>query len=100
MFGEQSPTMEITMQNHIGMLTELAAFLNAWFMKATLLNQQWNGALNYDETITQELIDSVPQFKAAGITVHDLAEMNYINFQMLALMDASKQPVIAKMSNV
>lgn len=41
------------------------------------LNTLWAGSPNYDGLITQQEIDSVPEFVAAGLTVQELADAEF-----------------------
>lgn len=87
-------------QNHISRLGMLANFLNQNFMTFVLNNYQWLGVPDFDATITQEEIDAIPSLFEAGVTVSDLNEMNYLSAQIMNMLDASKQPIVAKMANL
>lgn len=74
-------------QNHI---TRLAQFAQAMVdMRNTVyqLNYQWNGAPDFDTTITQAEIDEVPSFAAAGLTKTDMVEVEYVASQLLSLIE-------------
>lgn len=86
-------------QNHISNHATLAKFYEANYTKNVLLNYQWNGAPDYDTTITQEDIDAIPTLKEAGVTVADLNEMNYINFQVMTLLQ-DRLAIVVKMARL
>lgn len=74
-------------QDHISRLAQLAQLFVDIRNDLYQQNYEWNGAPDFDTDITQEEIDEIPTFAAAGLTVADVQEANYICSTLLPLVD-------------
>lgn len=74
-------------QDHISRLGQLAQLFVDIRNDLHLQNYEWNGAPNFDADITQDEIDAIPSFAAAGLTLADVTEANYICAVLLPLID-------------
>lgn len=74
-------------QNHITSLAQFAAQMVDIRNAVYQLNYQWNGAPDFDTTITQGEIDEIASFAAAGLTKTDMVEVEYVASQLLLLIE-------------
>jgi len=70
--------MDAVHQNFISSTSSTAKTFLDKFGELTQLNVLWAGTPDYDTIITQELIDSVPSFHSAGLTVAQLSDTLYV----------------------
>lgn len=74
-------------QNHITHLAQFAQQMTDLRNIVYELNYQWNGAPDFDTTVTQQEIDAIPSLAAAGLTKTDMTEVEYVAAVLLGLID-------------
>ncbi len=70
--------MESPQQNFITRVAQQARKIRDTYPMSEEIDVLYKGSFNYEALITQEEIDSVPSFKAAGLTVAKLGAAIYI----------------------
>lgn len=67
--------------------------------KLTEQNVLWAGSPDYDARITQQEIDSVPSFVAAGLTAQQLADAVYALEQIRGIL-TNAMPALTVLANL
>lgn len=79
-------------------LCQEARWLDGQNSMSQFLQYQYNGVPQFVTSITQQELDTIPQYAEVGLTVDDLAQLAYVNFQIMMLIQ-DKLPNIVKMSH-